>query len=261
MSDFLLWREEDGIVTLTMNRPEERNALGEEAQYDAIVEACARINADRSLRAAILTGAGPAFCAGGNLKHLLGRSGMFGGDSMEIRRRYRAGIHRIPQAIDRLEVPLIAAVNGPAMGAGCDLACMCDIRIAATTASFGELFVKLGLVPGDGGCWFLQRVVGYAKAAEMVLTGDPVSAEEALACGLVSRVVESDRLLEEAAALARRIAVNSSDAVRMAKSLLRQARDASLDNALELAAAYQAIAHRSEGHEAYLARSTKSRSR
>jgi enoyl-CoA hydratase/carnithine racemase len=259
MSDFLLWREQDGIVTLTMNRPDERNALGEDAQFSAIVDACARINADRNIRVAILTGAGSAFCAGGNLKDMIGRSGMFGGDSMEVRNSYRAGIHRIPQAIDRLEVPLIAAVNGPAMGAGCDLACMCDIRIASTTAIFGEIFVKLGLIPGDGGCWFLQRAVGYAKAAEMVLTGDPIAADEALVCGLVSKVVEPDRLMEEATTLARRIAVNSSDAIRMAKSLLRQARESSLGNALEMAAAYQAIAHHSEGHDAYLAGLTKRR--
>ncbi len=257
MSDFLLWDEDDGVVTLTMNRPDERNALGEESQFAAFEAAMGRINAERSIRVAILTGAGSAFCAGGNLKDMIGKSGMFGGDSMEIRRRYRAGIHRIPRAIERLEVPLIAAVNGPAMGAGCDLACMCDIRVASTTASFGEIFVKLGLIPGDAGCWFLQRVVGYARAAEMALTGDPVSAATALAWGLVSKVVEAETLLGEAKALARRMAVNSSDSVRMAKSLLRQARDTTMDNALELAAAYQGIAHRGEAHDAYLARLAK----
>lgn len=257
MSDFLLWDEADGVVTLTMNRPEERNALGEVSQFAAFEAAFAQINAERSLRAVILTGAGSAFCAGGNLKDMIGKSGMFGGDSMEVRRRYRAGIHRIPLAIDRLEVPLIAAVNGPAMGAGCDLACMCDIRIASTKASFGEIFVKLGLIPGDAGCWFLQRVVGYARTAEMALTGDPIAAETALAWGLVSSVVEQDALLDEAKALARRMAVNPPDSVRMAKSLLRQARDSSMDNALEMAAAYQGIAHRSEGHDAYLERLAK----
>lgn len=257
MNDFLLWDEDDGVVTLTMNRPNERNALGEEGQFLAFETAIARINADPSIRVAILTGAGSSFCAGGNLKDMMGRTGMFGGDSMEVRRRYRAGIHRIPRAIEILEVPLIAAVNGPAMGAGCDLACMCDIRVASTKASFGEIFVKLGLIPGDAGCWFLQRVVGYARAAEMALTGDPVPAETALAWGLVSKVVEPPDLLVEARALARRMAVNPSDSVRMAKSLLHQARDATMDNALEMAAAYQGIAHRSRAHDAYLDRLAK----
>lgn len=254
MSSFLLWDADDGVVTLTMNRPNERNALGEELQFAAFEAAISRANADPSVRAVILTGAGAAFCAGGNLKDMLGKTGMFGGDSMEIRRRYRAGIHRIPLAIDRLEVPLIAAVNGPAMGAGCDLACMCDIRIASTEASFGEIFVKLGLIPGDAGCWFLQRVVGYARAAEMVLTGDPIPAEMALAWGLVSKVVAPEALLDEAKGLARRMAANSCDSVRMAKSLLRQARDTSMENALELAGAYQAIAHCSQAHISYLDR-------
>ncbi len=252
MSDFLLWHADNGIVTLTMDRPESRNALGEEEQFMAFEQAIARINADRTVRAVILTGNGPAFCAGGNVKDLVGRSGMFAGDSVEIRRRYNAGIHRIPLAIDILEVPLIAAVNGPAMGAGCDLASMCDIRIASDQAVFGEIFVKLGLIPGDGGCWFLQRAVGYSKAAEMVLTGDPINAQEALACGLVSKVVAHDDLLDAAREMAQRIAVNSPDAVRMSKRLLREAYQSTMRNALDMASAYQAIAHHSEGHEAVL---------
>lgn len=254
MNEFLNWNEDDGVVTLTMNRPEERNALSGEMQFQAFVDACQRINGNASIRVAILTGAGPAFCAGGNTKDLVGRTGMFGGDSMSVRRSYRAGIHRIPLAIQSLDVPLIAAVNGPAIGAGCDLACMCDIRIASTQAIFGEVFVKLGLIPGDGGCWFLQRAVGYAKAAEMVLTGEPIGAEEALSCGLVSKVTAPERLMDEAQLLARRMAVNSPDALRMAKCLLREAYQNSLSNALEMSAAFQAIAHHSEAHEEALSR-------
>lgn len=259
MSDFLLWEEDDGVVTLTMNRPEERNALSDDAQFSAFETAFARVNATPSIRVVILTGAGSAFCAGGNVKDMINRAGLFGGDPMEVRRRYRAGIHRIPLAIDRLETPLIAAVNGPAMGAGCDLACMCDIRVASERASFGEIFVKLGLIPGDGGCWFLQRAVGYAKAAEMVLTGEPITAREALACGLVSKVTTPETLMEEARQLARRIAANPADAVRMAKALMRESRDSSMRNALEMAAAYQAITHHSEDHAAFLERLSKKR--
>lgn len=254
MGDFLLWHQDGGIVTLTMNRPEERNALGDDGQFQEFEDAVARLNADARVAAVILTGAGSSFCSGGNVKDMLGRSGMFGGDPMEVRRRYRAGIHRIPLALERLDVPLVAAVNGPAMGAGCDLACMCDIRIASERASFGEVFVKLGLIPGDAGCWFLQRAVGYAKAAEMVLTGDAVPAAEALSFGLVSKVVPHEALLDEARAMAGRIAANPPDAVRIAKVLLRQARQASLSNALEMAAACQAVAHHGTAHEAALDR-------
>lgn len=245
---FLIWERDAGVVTLTMNRPEERNALSDEDAFGAFVDACRRINADPAIGAAVLTGAGPAFCAGGNVKDMLERKGMFGGTAMDVRRQYRHGIQRIPLVLQDLEVPLIAAVNGPAMGAGCDLACMADIRIASERASFGEVFVKLGLIPGDGGAWLLQRCVGYAKAAEMTLTGDPIDAAEALACGLVSRVVPPDRLLEEAQGLARRMAANPPDAVRMAKRLMREARHVRLDTMLELSAAYQAIAHHAEPH-------------
>jgi enoyl-CoA hydratase/carnithine racemase len=252
MNEFLDWQLEDGVVTLTMNHPGERNALSGEQQFSAFEDACTRINSDRSIRAAVLTGKGSAFCAGGNVKDIVARAGMFGGSPPEVRNNYRAGIHRIPLAIESLEVPIIAAVNGPALGAGCDLACMCDIRIASELAVFGEIFVTLGLIPGDGGCWFLQRCVSYSNAAEMVLTGEPITASRAAAIGLVSKVCEPAALLADAQALARRIATNDSGAVRMAKVLLRHARETSLAAALEMAAAFQSIAHHGDGHEAAL---------
>lgn len=143
---------------------------------------------------------------------------------------------------------MIAAVNGPAIGADCDLACMCDIRIAGESAIFAESFVKVGLIPGDGGAWLLQRIVGYSRAAELSFTGDSISAAETLACGLVSRVVPDGDPLDTARALAERIAVNPPHAVRMTKRLLMQARDARLDTLLELSAAMQSLAHTTEDH-------------
>jgi enoyl-CoA hydratase/carnithine racemase len=142
-------------------------------------------------------------------------------------------------------VPTIAAVNGPAIGAGLDLACMCDIRVASTAATFAESFVTLGIIPGDGGAWLLQRVVGYAKAAELTFTGEVIRAEEALAIGLVSRVVQPEDLLATARDLAVRIARNPPHALRMAKRLMREAQTARFDSILELSAAFQAIAHHS----------------
>jgi enoyl-CoA hydratase/carnithine racemase len=174
---------------------------------------------------------------------------VFQGNPHEIRNRYRSGIQRIPLALYELEVPTIAAVNGPAVGAGCDLACMCDIRIASERAMFAESFVNLGIIPGDGGAWFLPRAVGMSMAAEMTFTGDSVSAQEARSCGLVSKVVPAERLMIEARDLAGRIAANPGIAVRMAKRLRRAGQSASLETLLEMSAAFQAIAHHTSEHE------------
>ena len=119
----------------------------------------------------ILTGAGSAFSSGGNVKHMRDKTGMFGGSPAQLRNGYRRGIQRIPLAMMALEVPAIAAVNGPAIGAGCDLTCMCDMRIASERAVFAESFVKVGIIPGDGGAWLLPRAVGMARASEMAFTG------------------------------------------------------------------------------------------
>lgn len=148
-----------------------------------------------------------------------------------------------------LEVPVIAAVNGAAIGAGCDLACMCDIRIAAQSAKFAESFVKLGIIAGDGGAWLLPRIVGFSKATELALTGEMIDAEEALAIGLVSRVVPDAELMDSARRLAEKIAANPPHAVRMTKRLLREGQIADLKNSLEMAAAMQSLAHATRDNE------------
>jgi len=243
------YAEEAGIVTLTMNMPEIRNAISSPEMIDALVDACERLNGDMNARVAILTGAGTAFSSGGNVKKML-QSGETRADlPAQTRRNYKLGIQRIPLAFDALEVPIIAAVNGPAIGAGCDLACMCDIRIAAESASFAESFVKLGIIPGDGGAWLLPRAVGFSKACEMAFTGDVVKSAEALACGLVSKVVPNGEVMGAARALAERIAANPPHAVRMTKRLIRGGRDTSLAALLELSAAMQSLAHATKDHK------------
>lgn len=249
VSDFVLYEQQDGVVTLTLNRPDERNALSNQSQWDEIVDACDRVQRDPDVRCVILTGAGTAFCAGGNVKDMKQKTGIAGGTPFEIREGYRRGIQRIPLAFQALDVPTIAAVNGPAIGAGCDLATMCDIRIASERAKFAESFVKLGIIPGDGGAWLLQRVVGYAKAAELTFTGDTIDAATALQIGLVSKVVAPEQLLPEARALAARIAANPGPALRMAKRLLLEGRHQRLDTVLEMSAALQALAHNTREHE------------
>jgi enoyl-CoA hydratase/carnithine racemase len=233
--------EQDGrIVVLTLNRPETRNALDEDV-VEALVAACERMNRDLSVSCAILTGAGPGFCAGGNVKDMHAGKGLFSGNSAQARRGYRYGIQRIPMAFHELEVPVVAAVNGAAIGAGCDLAMMCDIRIAADNAVFAESFVKLGLISGDGGSWYLPRAVGASRAYEMTLTGEPVKAERALQWGLVSSLHPAGRLMVEARAIADKVAANPPHSLRLNKRLLRESEGMTLAQTLELAASLQAI--------------------
>lgn len=236
------------IAVITLNTPATRNALASQAQYAGIEQACATVSANREIRAVIVTGAGTAFCAGGDIRQMLDRVRDPQLQAVDDRYHYKEGIHRIPLALYELEVPTIAAINGPAIGAGLDLACMCDMRIAASSARFAESFVKLGIIPGDGGAFLLQRIVGPSKAAEMTFTGDAIDAQEALACGLVSAVVPGPELMDHALRLAQRIAANVPHALRMSKRLMREAQHARLQTVLELSAAFQAIAHNTRDH-------------
>lgn len=248
MTTFLQTSRANGILTLTMNQPETRNALTGNNAVQEFVDACAAIAQDTTVRVVIITGAGPVFCSGGNVKDM---RRFFEQDIApdRIREEYRQGIQRLPKALCNLDVPVIAAVNGPAVGAGLDLTCMADLRIASSTATFAESFVKVGIIPGDGGAWLLPRVVGRSKAAEMAFTGEALTAQEALACGLVSQVVEPGELMAAAHKLAERIAVNPPAVMRMTKRLLREGENSSLESLLELSAGYQAIAHKTAEHK------------
>ncbi len=248
MTDKVLYQQDGPIVTITLNDPGMRNPISERDMVEGIVDAIDRLNADTSVRVAILTGAGSAFSSGGDLRKMRDDFGVRAEKPTLTTRYYRYGIQLIPLAFEKLDVPIIAAVNGPAIGAGLDLACMCDMRIAAESARFAESFVKVGIVPGDGGAWLLPRVVGFSKACEMVFTGDMLNAAEALACGLVSRVVPDAELLDAARALAGRIAVNPPTAVRRAKRRVREGRHTRLDTLLEMSAAMQALVHSTADH-------------
>lgn len=245
---FLLVERDGPVVVATLNRPDARNAISETRHSEEIAAFCAAMTRDAAVRAIVLTGAGSAFCAGGNVKHMRDRAGMFDGSPFELRNRYRTGIQLIPAALYELEVPVVAAVNGPAIGAGLDLACMCDVRVAASSALFAESFVKLGIVPGDGGAWLLPRIVGMARASLLTLTGETIDAARALEYGLVAEVVAPDRVLHRALEIARAIAAHPGHATRMAKRLLREGQDMKLGPLLELSAAYQALAHHTQDH-------------
>ena len=236
------------IAILTLNRPEVRNTITEPAMIEEILDALLRVQADEALSVMILTGAGSAFSAGGNVKDMYNKQGMFAGDPDQIRNNYRQGIQQIPLAFQRLDVPTIAAVNGPAIGAGCDLTCMCDIRLASDKARFGETFASVGLIPGDGGAYFLPRVIGYAKALELAFTCRVIDAAEALRIGLVSEVVPHERLLERSLEMAAEIARQPARILRLAKRLFSLAQGKSLEETLEISAAFQALCHHSPEH-------------
>lgn len=248
MKPFLDYETDGPVVVLTMNDPAMRNPLSGNAAVDEFVAACARIAADPAVRAVVITGAGPAFSSGGSLKAMR-EDWKDRKPGAAVREQLRNGVQRLSLALHSLQVPTIAAVNGPAIGGGCDLACLCDVRIASERARFAANFVKLGIVPAIGGAWLLTRILGASRAAEMCLTGDVLDAQAALACGLVSRVVPPDQLMPQAKALAARIAANSGPALRMTKGLLRAADRTDLPTFLDMAAGMQALAMHTDEHE------------
>lgn len=245
-----LHRDREGrILTLTFNRPGGRNALGSLRDCQEVIDAVDAAQEDAGVSCIILTGAGASFSAGGNVKGMKTRSGLGRQESpVATRANYRRGVQRMVQAIWECEVPMIAAINGHAVGLGLDLACLCDMRIASESAKFAASFIKVGIVPGDGGAWILPRAIGLARAAEMIFTGEAIDAPTALALGLVSRVVPGERLLDEARALAQSVVANPPRALRLAKRLLREGQQQRLGDVLELSAALQAIVHETRDH-------------
>ncbi|MEO0549287.1 MAG: crotonase/enoyl-CoA hydratase family protein [Pseudomonadota bacterium] len=236
------------IAVLTLTRPDMMNALGQEGDGAEVVAACAEIESDQSIRCAILTGEGRAFSAGGDVKAMKNRTGAFAGSPYDVREGYRRNIHQIVKALYNLEVPLIAAVNGAAIGLGCDVACMADVRIASERARFGVTFLKLGLIPGDGGAWLLPRIIGASRAAELLFTGDVIDAATAAEWGLISKAVAPEALMEEAMALATRMAQQPPQSLRLAKTLLRHGTTASYETIMEMSAAAQSMMHHTEDH-------------
>jgi enoyl-CoA hydratase/carnithine racemase len=246
---FILYEKTGRVVTVTMNRPETRNAIGSFEDCEALVGAVERAGADPDVSVLILTGAGASFSAGGDLLGMRDRNGIGPlATPADTRANYRRGVQRIPRVLAEAEIATIAAVNGHAIGLGCDLACLCDLRVASENAKFASSFIKMGIVPGDGGAWVLSRTIGYAHAAEMILTGDTYSGSEALEMGLVNRLSPSGEVIAEARKLAERIAVNPPRSVRLAKRLLREAQHSRLSDILELSAAFQALAHETADH-------------
>ncbi len=242
----LRFEASDGVATITLDRPAVLNALDRQLKAE-LARAIRQAAADASVRAVVLTGAGRAFCAGQDLGERVDPAA--GPLGAEVRERYNPLI----LSMRRLEKPLVAAVNGTAAGAGVALVLACDLRLAAEGASFILAFGRIGLVPDSGTSWFLPRLVGAARAAELLLVGDPVGAAEAERIGLVNRVVPADRLLDEAHELASRLAAGAPLAMGLTKRALNRSAEATLEESLEYEAGLQSIAGRSRDHAEGLA--------
>jgi enoyl-CoA hydratase/carnithine racemase len=232
---------------ITLNNPEQSNAITDE-MIGSLCAVLRQADFDPQIRVIVLTGAGKNFCSGGDVKAMQSRTGMFHGESNELRLRYQHGIQQIPRTIEEMSTPVIAMVNGAAIGAGCDLAMMCDLRVGSPSTKFGETFTKIGLIPGDGGTFFVQRVVGYAKAMEMTLTGDIYQGQAAKDFGLLNRLVDDANLESETEKLATQIATSPPVAQSLAKKAMKAAYLHDLQTSLDLLASYQGIAQRTEDH-------------
>tara|TARA_R110002111_G_C6003845_1_gene373488 strand:+ start:1124 stop:1927 length:804 start_codon:yes stop_codon:yes gene_type:complete len=247
LTDALLTLE-DRVAVLTLNRHDLRNALTGSHLIDDIVTTADWVNHCNNVSVLVITGAGSAFSAGGNVRDMAERGGDFAGDVAECADRYRKGIQKIPLALQGVEVPIIAAVNGPAIGAGFDLANMADIRIASEKAKFGETFLNLGIIPGDGGAWLMQRLIGYQRAFELTLTGRIVEASEAKELGIVLEVVPADDLMPTVMTMAKRIASQPPKATRLTKRLMKMAQRMEMKDFLDLCAVFQGMCHNESEH-------------
>ena len=236
------------IATLSLNRDDVRNALTGTALIDDICTTAAWVNGHNDVHCLIITGNGKAFSAGGNIRDMRDATESFAGSPAVIAENYRRGIQRISLAVPGIEVPTIAAINGAAIGAGFDLSCMCDIRIGCEHTLLGETFINLGIIPGDGGAWFLQHLVGYQRAAELTFSGRTIAADEALSLGLLLELVPAEELLQRAKEIAAGFAAKPPQALRMTKRLLKSAQRMELADFLDLCSSYQASCHHSQDH-------------
>lgn len=248
MDDEILFKKEGLLGFLTLNRPDTRNPLGHTGDGERFKSIVSEANADKNLRCIIMTGNGKAFSAGGDLKSMKEKTGHFGGSPLQLRDHYRESIHGIIKSLWNIEVPLVGAINGPAIGLGNDVASLCDIRIASKNAKFAASFLKMGLIPGDGGAWILPRHVGLSRAAQLFFTGEVIDADTALEWGLISEVVSEDQLMARAHQIADKISQQPPQALRMTKKMMRDALTTTFDNTMEISAALQVTLQNTDDH-------------
>ena len=238
---------EENQLWLTLNNESQSNAITYE-MIDSLIKVLTYADFDQNIRVIVLTGAGKNFCSGGDIKAMEEKSGMFAGESNELRMRYMHGIQSIPKKMEEMSKPIIALVNGAAIGAGCDLSMMCDLRIGTSSSKFGETFTKMGLVPGDGGTFFLTRVIGFSKAMQMFLTGEIFEGKKALEFGLLNFLFEDSNVVDETIKLAAKVASNAPVAQMMTKKAMKLSYLHDLHSSLDLLASFQGISQRTSDH-------------
>jgi len=248
VSEDILYEIKNRVATITLNRPERKNAFTLPLIHrwaDLLIQA----NSDDTVRVIVVRGAGGAFCAGVDLDALAAI------DPSALSRRdfLTDEIHRVARAVEMSDKPIIAAVSGAAIGAGMDMALMCDMRIVAESARFAESYINIGLVPGDGGAYYLPRLVGVAKAIELLLTGDTVTGAQAVALGMANTVVPDSELMDYTQALAERIAAKAPIAVKLIRRSVYQSQDVDLRTALDLVASHMGVIMTTNDHKEALA--------
>lgn len=241
-------KTENGVATITLADPDTRNAITSEEMLEDFLDALDEIEADPDIVVAVIDAEGPAFSSGGNVKDMANKEGLFSGDPAEMTEKYRDTIQQLTRFLATTDLVTIAAVNGPAVGAGFDLVLGCDLRFGSRNARFAHTFIEMGIIPGDGGAWLLPRVVGWQRATELALTARFVTAAEAENYGVLLEVVPEDKLKSRVREVASTIASKPKPAVILAKRLLRQAKTMDLDGFLEFSAALQSIAHTTPEH-------------
>ncbi|WP_420394015.1 enoyl-CoA hydratase/isomerase family protein [Acuticoccus sp.] len=235
----------DGVATVTLNRPDKRNAV-DDATRGALIDALEGVGADEAVRAVVLTGAGPAFCAGGDIAGMRARldapQGRVGFNGWRRQKR----THRLIATVHGLDKPVVAAVNGPASGLGCDLALACDFVMVGPHATFAMAYLRRGLIPDGGGLYFLPRRVGLARAKELIYSARTIDAAEALAIGLADR--HADDVVPAAQGWAAELSRGSPIALALAKSILNRALDLTAEEVFALGSEAQAICYATDEH-------------
>jgi 2-(1,2-epoxy-1,2-dihydrophenyl)acetyl-CoA isomerase len=238
----IVYKKEDSVVTITMNRPDRRNALSIDMGKE-IKSALEKASQDNEVRAVVITGAGSAFCSGIDLPQ---GEKIVDMTPVEVREEIYAVFQGVIRAIVELPKPVIASVNGPAIGAGFDMCLACDIRIAAEDAKFSEFFVRIGTLPGMGGMFFLPQLVGIGKANELAFTGDIIDGVEAERIGLVNKVVPSDQMEKATGEFANKLARGATKAIGMIKMGIRRGIGSNLSSELEFASFAQSVCIKTE---------------
>ncbi|MCP3740405.1 enoyl-CoA hydratase/isomerase family protein [Rossellomorea sp. BNER] len=246
----LLFDVKDGIATITLNRPDARNAFSMQ-MIELWIQALQEVRDQNDIRVLILTGNGKSFCAGGDIKAMKSGNGFldlsgyeeedFSSSSLQRKNSLWKHVQRIPLLMEEIDKPTIAAVNGDAIGAGLDMALQCDLRISSDQARFGEGYVKVGIVPGDGGGYYLPRIIGIDKALDLLWSGRIIDASEASTIGLITRMVSHEELMLETEALARRFANGPQQAIRLIKRTVYQGLKTDLRTSLDMVSSFMGI--------------------